>query len=57
VNNMLLNRDIFFMSLTKSVSDWYDEHYFADRGELENKKAQEAIVNLPPTVKSVINAN
>jgi hypothetical protein len=36
---MLLNRDIFFMSLTKAVSDWYDEHYFADKGELEGKKA------------------
>lgn len=36
---MLLNRDIFFMSLTKAVSDWYDEHYFADKIEVEGKKA------------------
>ncbi len=35
---MLLDKDIFFLRLVDSVSEWYDKHYFADKLELEGKK-------------------
>ncbi len=36
---MLLNKDLFLLRLINSVSEWYDEHYFAGQIELEGKKA------------------
>jgi hypothetical protein len=44
-------------ALRHSPPSCHPDVILLDSWKLENKKAQEAIVNLPPTVKSVINAN
>ncbi len=35
---MLSNKDIFLLRMVDSVSKWYDEHYFANKFEIDRKK-------------------